>query len=85
MYRVILGSPARKDLDNLQGAVYQRILAALQDLADNPRPRACVKLVTGVGEYRLRVGDYRVLYDVDDRDHTVTVLRVKHRSKAYRQ
>jgi mRNA interferase RelE/StbE len=85
MYKVILGSPVRKDLDNLQSAVYQRILAALQDLADNPRPRGCVKLVTGVGEYRLRVGDYRVLYDVDDRDHTVTVLRVKHRSKVYRQ
>jgi mRNA interferase RelE/StbE len=85
MYEVILGRPAKKDLDNLADEAYQHILAALHSLTETPRPRACVKPRSGVGEYRIRVGEYRVLYDVADDTRTVTILRVKHRSKAYRR
>jgi len=83
VYRLDIEREARKDLERLQGEVWRRVREALLALGDNPRPRGCVKLKDRNG-YRIRVGDYRILYDVDDERHTVTVLSVKHRREAYR-
>jgi len=51
-------------------------------LIHTPRPKGCVKL--GTGAWRIRVGDIRVLYDIDDKAKTVEVLRIKHRRDIYR-
>jgi mRNA interferase RelE/StbE len=56
----------------------------MRDLAENPRPPGCRKLVGGEGDWRLRVGDYRVLYEINDTRKVVRVLHVKHRREAYR-
>lgn len=73
---------ARRDLDSLDPQVFRRIKPRILALGANPRPGGCVKLTAGEG-YRIRAGDYRVLYRVDDRSRIV-FYRVKHRREAYR-
>lgn len=84
MYRLRLSKRAEKDLDRLQGDTFERVRDALNDLRQNPRPRGCVKLER-IGAYRIRIGDYRAIYDVDDKAQIVMVLRVKHRREVYRE
>ena len=60
------------------------MVAAIRMLAQEPRPRGCRKLTTTRNDYRVRVGDYRVVYEVDDTSRTIRVMLVRHRSKAYR-
>lgn len=75
---------ARKDLDDIPRPMRLRILEAIEALADEPRPNGCRKLVGGTNEYRIRIGDYRVLYEVEDEAVLVLVVRVAHRREAYR-
>ena len=84
VYRILLASSAQKDLDKLRGKLWQRISKAISDLGLTPRPSGCKKLRGGENVYRLRISGYRVLYDVDDGNQTITVLRVKHRRDVYR-
>lgn len=74
---------ALRDLDALDPPVYRRLKAAILRLAAEPRPAGALKL-TGEEGYRLRIGDYRVLYRIDDASSTVFVYRVKRRREAYR-
>lgn len=83
-YAVLLRPAARRDLDRLSSQVRERILAALLELEQTPRPRASKQLVGRGRERRLRVGEYRVLYEVDDAVSTVRIFRVRHRGEAYR-
>lgn len=82
-YRLLLGSQAQRDLDSLRGATWKRVREALLRLAYTPRPKGCAKL--GTSAWRIRVGDIRVLYDIDDKAKTVVVLGIKHRRDVYRQ
>lgn len=83
MYRLELRPSAARDLDRLRGETWERVKAALLELREDPRPAGCVKL-TGGGGWRVRVGDWRAIYDIDDGAQVVTVLRVKHRRDVYR-
>lgn len=83
-YRVILSHTARKQLAALPRDVQGRIGPALVALADDPRPHGSQKLQGSSGEYRIRVGEYRVIYAVDDDDLLVGVVRVAHRRDVYR-
>ena len=85
MYKLRLSKNAQKDLDRLQGNIWQRVREALAELSDNPRPQGYKKLRGGTDTYRIRSGDYRVIYDIDDSPQTITVLRVKHRREVYRE
>jgi mRNA interferase RelE/StbE len=73
-----------KSSSRLTSQDFKRIVGAMRDLAENPRPPGCRKLVGGEGDWRLRVGDYRVLYEINDMRKVVRVLHVKHRREAYR-
>lgn len=84
MYQLQLARSAQRDLDQIEGILWERTRDALLRLRDEPRPRGCRKLRGGEATYRVRVGDYRVVYVVDDDSRTVRVIRVKHRSEAYR-
>ena len=75
---------ARKELDALPGNVQVRISAAVDDLEDNPRPPGCKKLKGRDNEYRIRVGDYRIVYEVHDAVLIVLVIGFGHRSGVYR-
>ena len=82
-YRVEIARAAFRDLAALPHSMRSRTRDAIDGLADEPRPFGSLKL-TGREGYRLRIGDYRVLYEIDDSASTVAVTRVLHRRDAYR-
>ena len=82
-YRVEIKPSARKELDRLPDKLIARIVGRLEALASNPRPRGCKKLKGGVHEWRIRVGDYRAVYAIDDKKLLVDVTRIRHRSEVY--
>ena len=86
-YEVRLACRAVRSLEDLQRRDQQRIRAAIDLLAENPRPPSCVALQGEVGVYRVRVGDYRIVYEVLDQVlvvQVVQVVRVGHRREVYR-
>ena len=82
-YRVEVKPSARKELERLSNPVIARIIRRLETLVHNARPPGCKKLKGGDREWRLRVGDYRVVYTVDDQKLLVEVTRIRHRSQVY--
>jgi len=82
-YRVVLTSTAEEELKGLSAQLNARIVPRLENLADNPRPPGCKKLKGGDKEWRIRVGDYRVVYTIDDAKLLVEVTRIRHRSAVY--
>jgi mRNA interferase RelE/StbE len=82
-YSVELKVSARKELERLPAKLIQRIFPKLEGLASEPRPAGCKKLKGGQREWRIRVGDYRVVYTVDDEKLLVSVMRIRHRSEVY--
>ena len=84
MYTVILTARAEKELDKLDASTAVRIVKALDQLAPDPYAAANVKALNG-GGFRLRVGDWRVLYDIDDGAVIVLVVKIAHRGTAYRK
>ena len=85
MYRIEFSHGAAKQLGALSGKIQKRIANRVDSLAQDPRPSGCVKLRGPEDIWRLRVGDYRVLYQVKDTEVLVLVLRVAHRSEAYKR
>jgi mRNA interferase RelE/StbE len=84
MYRVLLERGTEKDLARLSSKIHDRVIAAIQALANNPRPPGCRKLAGGKNDWRIRVGDYRVVYEIADEIRVVRVHRVRHRREVYR-
>ena len=82
-YRVFLKRSAERELDALPERVYDRLMQRILALGKNPRPRGTKKLTTEDG-YRIRVGDYRILYRVDDARREVFIAAVAHRREVYR-
>lgn len=85
MYTILLVQAALKELQRLPAQVRDRIEAAIDGLANHPRPPGSQKLQGTANEYRIRVGEYRVLYVIDDEQRTVVVSHVRHRKDAYRK
>jgi len=84
MYRILIERRAEKDLESLPTKTFQKITISIQKLAGNPRPTGSQKLRSSDSDYRIRIGDYRVLYEISDDTKTVRVFRVKIRGQAYR-
>ena len=82
MYEVFVLPPAQKDLDRLEAAVFERLLKKIRSLSRDARPPGCLKL-TGEEGYRLRVGDYCLLYRIDDAAKRIYIYRIKHRKDVY--
>jgi len=83
MYEILLLPSAQRDLDFLEKKIFLQVTRRLSDLAGNPRIQGCQKLTVEEG-YRLRSGDYRILYRIDDAGKKVYVYRIKHRKDVYR-
>ena len=81
-YEVLTLRRAQKHLADLPLREYHRLKAAIFALGDDPRPHNSLKL-TGRAGWRLRIGNYRVIYEIDDSDHTVTILDVGNRRDIY--
>jgi mRNA interferase RelE/StbE len=84
MYRVLLERTAEKDLSRLTSEIHERIIAAIRALATNPRLPGCRKLAGSKNDWRIRVGDYRVVYEIAEEIRVVRVNRVRHRREVYR-
>lgn len=82
-YRVTLSPTAARQLRKLDAQVRRRIQAALDLLAEQPRPPSATQLVGGSGEWRVRTGDYRIVYEIEDDHLLVLVLRLGHRREIY--
>lgn len=84
LYSIEFSSSALRDLKKLPKSEAERIHEKILGLAENPRPPGCVKLA-GSGElYRIRVGNYRVIYSINDGILVVIILRIAHRREVYR-
>jgi mRNA interferase RelE/StbE len=84
MYRVFLERAAEKNLNRLSSEVHDRVITAIRGLASDPRPPGCRKLSGSKHDWRIRVGDYRVVYEIADEIRIVRVNRVRHRREVYR-
>jgi mRNA interferase RelE/StbE len=82
-YRIEITSSAAKELSRIPGKDLRRIVARIQALADDPRPPGSKKLCAQE-KYRIRQGDYRVLYQIEDDVLVVYVVKIAHRRDAYR-
>jgi mRNA interferase RelE/StbE len=82
-FKIIIPNSVKKDLNHLTESVFERIIMALRELEENPRPASCKKLKDR-DAWRIRVGDYRIIYEIDDEKAEVVLVRVRHRREAYR-
>ena len=82
-YSLHIKSSAQKELDALDEALFARIDRKIVLLAENPRPAGCKKLKGYRNQWRIRVGDWRVIYIIDDSEARVSITRVAHRRDVY--
>ena len=83
MYKINITSRAERELKRLDRPVKNRIVSAIMALASDPRPSGCLKVKSQEGVWRIRSGDWRVGYQVDDSANEVLVVRIGHRSEFY--
>jgi mRNA interferase RelE/StbE len=84
-YIIITPKAVQKHLDVLPEDVCERIAVKIQQLAENPRPDGVVKMRGAYNEYRIRIGDYRVRYEINDKELIILLLQCKHRKDIYRK
>ena len=84
MYKLEISRAAERDLRRLPRSILLRLNERVLALRSDPRPTGVRKLQGALEGWRIRVGQYRVLYQIDDEAQTVTILRVRHRRDVYR-
>ena len=84
MYSVIVSKSAKKTLSKLPNEVVKKILDALDDLVEEPRPMGYIQL-KGRGGYRIRIGNYRVIYDINDDELLILVVEIGNRKEIYKK
>jgi mRNA interferase RelE/StbE len=82
-YLVTFAASAGKELTGLPTDVIARLLPRIRELASNPRPTGCKKLHGYRNRWRIRAGDYRVVYTIDDAGKSVDITRIAHRKEVY--
>jgi mRNA interferase RelE/StbE len=82
-YELVIQDSANKALQRIDKPVRKRIAAAIDKLMNDPRPANAVPVISVPGAWRIRVGDYRVLYEVHDSELIVLVVKIAHRSIVY--
>jgi len=84
-YGILISKSVQKQLNDLPDVFKERVIEKIQNLADEPRPNGAVKLKGFDNEYRIRVSDYRVRYEIDDAKQIIQLLQCKHRKDIYRK
>lgn len=82
-YSLDIKKSAQKELDALEDSIFRRIDGKILSLAGNPRPPGCRKLRGYKDQWRVRVGNWRIVYIIDDAAKLVTITRVAHRGEVY--
>lgn len=78
-YLILVTRSAQKELDSLPVEISTRISARIDTLVSDPRPAGCIKLKGKQNQWRIRVGDYKVIYSIEDETFTIKILEVGHR------
>lgn len=84
MYEVYIEQRAERDLKRLSPDDFHRIVSRIKTLAEESRPYGCRKITGSKSDWRIRVGDYRIIYEIDEKNKVVRIMRVRHRREAYR-
>lgn len=84
MHEIYLERTAERDLNKLEQSDFDRIIAQIKALSGNPRPAGCRKIRGSINDWRIRSGMYRIIYEIDDKEKTVKIYRIRHRKEAYR-
>jgi mRNA interferase RelE/StbE len=84
VYEVYLERAAERDLRRLSVEEFHRIIPRIKALAENPRPSGSRKLSGSRNDWRIRVGEYRVVYEIEDDAEEIRVMRIRHRREVYR-
>lgn len=84
-YRLELKSSLQQDLKNIERKYVSKIIKAIEDLANNPFSTKSKRLSGSQSSYRLRVGDYRIIYQIDKEERLITVYYVRHRRDVYKK
>lgn len=85
MYEVCLERSAENDLKSLPPEIFQRIIPQIKTLAKKSRPSGCRKIVGSKNDWLIHIGDYRIIYEIDEKAKAERVMRVRHRREAYRR
>ena len=83
-YAISFIRSARKELENLDTQSVKKVFLKIESLSTSPRPMGCEKLQGRNNLWRIRVGDYRIIYIIDDMYKTIEIRRIRHRKDAYR-
>ncbi len=84
MYEILIEKAAERDLKKLSATDFERIIPHLKGLAEEARQAGARKISGSEHDWRIRVGTYRVIYEIDEKGKTVKILRVRHRREVYR-
>jgi mRNA interferase RelE/StbE len=85
VYEVYLERSAENDIKRLPTSIFHRIIPQIKALAENPRPSGARKITGSKNDWRIRISDYRIIYEIDEKAKAVTVMRVRHRREVYRR
>ena len=83
MYEVLLERRAERDLKKVSQETFYRIIPKIKALSENPKPAGCRKITGSKNDWRIRIGDYRIIYEIDEKEKAVKVMRVRHRREVY--
>ena len=83
-YQIEIRKGALKELQGLSVSLQRRVEGKISELTENPFPTGVKKLVSGKDIYRIRIGDYRIVYKVKTENRLVTIERIRHRKESYR-
>jgi mRNA interferase RelE/StbE len=83
-YELYIERHAEKDLNKLPPQLFSQIAVKIKELASDPHPQGSTKIKGSRKDWRLRIGDYRVLYEINNVIKTITIMRIKHRREVYR-
>ena len=83
-YELLIEHRAEKDLKKLEASLFSLIAGRIKSLSENPHPPGSRKLTGSQNDWRIRIGDYRVLYEIDNKSRKIKIMRVKHRREVYR-
>ena len=82
-YEILLEKGAERDFKKLPKNIQKRVLNQILKLKENPRPIGVRKITDSKNDWRIRIGDYRVVYEIDDKKKIIKIFRIRHRKEVY--
>ncbi len=83
-YKIAVKESVYKDMDSIPTALIKKVLSSIDKLSADPRGRNSIKLKGSESDYRMRCGDYRIIYKIHEKEKTVEIYKIRHRKDAYR-